>query len=132
MQFQQTLAVALPQQQVQQQQPPQHQVQHPHHRQGSFDVNNLGDSLGPLPPGWEATRTPDGQVYFMNHITKTTQWEDPRLKIMEQRKVEQRQVPLSMAQMHQNKMGEGSQKIYMYTWVQKFNHTSSCLLNKPP
>jgi hypothetical protein len=23
-------------------------------------------------------KAPNGQIYFMNHITKTTQWEDPR------------------------------------------------------
>ncbi len=28
--------------------------------------------------GWEMAKAPNGQIYFMNHITKTTQWEDPR------------------------------------------------------
>lgn len=49
------------------------------------------DNLGPLPPGWETTRTPDGQVYFMNHITKSTQWEDPRQQVLQQVKMEQQQ-----------------------------------------
>ncbi|XP_065345052.1 transcriptional coactivator yorkie isoform X3 [Cloeon dipterum] len=51
-----------------------------HHRQRSFDV--LGDSgpdpLGPLPPGWEQARTAEGQIYFLNHHSRTTTWEDPR------------------------------------------------------
>jgi hypothetical protein len=33
----------------------------------------------PLPAGWEEARTPTGEVYFINHNTKTTAWEDPRL-----------------------------------------------------
>lgn len=32
----------------------------------------------PLPPGWQAEKTPTGQVYFINHLTKTTTWDDPR------------------------------------------------------
>ena len=39
----------------------------------------MNDNLGALPPGWEETRTQDGQLYYMNHITKSTQWEDPRV-----------------------------------------------------
>lgn len=39
----------------------------------------MNDNLGPLPPHWEAERTPDGQLYFLNHLTKSTQWEDPRV-----------------------------------------------------
>jgi protein yorkie len=54
------------------------QQQHHHLRQQSYDVGRPEDALGPLPPGWEMAKTPTGQLYFMNHITKTTQWEDPR------------------------------------------------------
>ncbi|KAM4619556.1 NEDD4-like E3 ubiquitin-protein ligase WWP2 isoform 2-T2 [Polymixia lowei] len=35
------------------------------------------DPLGALPPGWEK-RQDNGRVYFVNHNTRTTQWEDPR------------------------------------------------------
>ncbi|XP_078607759.1 NEDD4-like E3 ubiquitin-protein ligase WWP2 isoform X1 [Branchiostoma floridae x Branchiostoma japonicum] len=35
------------------------------------------DPLGQLPPGWEK-REQNGRVYFVNHNTRTTQWEDPR------------------------------------------------------
>ena len=106
--LQQTLAVALPQQPQQQPQQPQHlsTLQNAHQRHPSFDVNNVGDSLGPLPPGWEATRTNEGQTYFMNHITKSTQWEDPRLQIMQQRKMEQQQPNPTLAQMQQSAVGQ--------------------------
>ncbi|KAM9182056.1 E3 ubiquitin-protein ligase NEDD4 isoform 1-T1 [Mergus octosetaceus] len=36
--------------------------------------------LGPLPPGWEERTHTDGRVFFINHNTKKTQWEDPRLQ----------------------------------------------------
>uniref|UniRef100_A0A8C7E329 E3 ubiquitin-protein ligase n=1 Tax=Naja naja TaxID=35670 RepID=A0A8C7E329_NAJNA len=35
------------------------------------------DPLGPLPSGWEK-RQDNGRVYYVNHNTRTTQWEDPR------------------------------------------------------
>ena len=78
--LQQTLAAVQLQQQQQQ--------QHFHIRQQSCDVSGAND-LGPLPPGWEPARTPQGVMYFMNHITKTTQWEDPRLQIQDQNMKEQ-------------------------------------------
>uniref|UniRef100_A0A1B6DK87 WW domain-containing protein n=1 Tax=Clastoptera arizonana TaxID=38151 RepID=A0A1B6DK87_9HEMI len=56
----------------------QQQQQHQQHlKQRSYDITAL-DELGPLPPGWEQARTPEGQVYFLNHVTRTTTWEDPR------------------------------------------------------
>ncbi|VDD88272.1 unnamed protein product [Enterobius vermicularis] len=37
------------------------------------------DPLGPLPNGWEKRADPNTlRVYFVNHINRTTQWEDPR------------------------------------------------------
>jgi len=73
----QTLAVA--------QQHQNHALNQAHHlRQHSYDVGG-GDELGQLPPGWEKATTPTGQIYFMNHITKSTQWEDPRKAIHNQR-----------------------------------------------
>lgn len=53
------------------QQPPTHV------KQRSYDM----DELGPLPPGWEQARTSEGQIYFLNHITQTTTWEDPRKSV---------------------------------------------------
>ncbi|KAJ2587977.1 hypothetical protein H4R99_007964, partial [Coemansia sp. RSA 1722] len=35
--------------------------------------------LGPLPSGWEMRLTSQGRVYFVDHNTKTTTWDDPRL-----------------------------------------------------
>ncbi|XP_061878327.1 NEDD4-like E3 ubiquitin-protein ligase WWP2 isoform X2 [Entelurus aequoreus] len=39
------------------------------------------DPLGPLPPGWEK-RQDNGKMYFVNHNTRTTQWDDPRTQGM--------------------------------------------------
>ncbi|XP_061599780.1 E3 ubiquitin-protein ligase NEDD4-like isoform X1 [Cololabis saira] len=36
---------------------------------------------GSLPTGWEVRSAPNGRPFFINHNTKTTTWEDPRLKI---------------------------------------------------
>lgn len=36
--------------------------------------------LGPLPDGWEQAATPEGEVYFINHQTRTTSWFDPRIR----------------------------------------------------
>ncbi|XP_064559011.1 membrane-associated guanylate kinase, WW and PDZ domain-containing protein 2 isoform X14 [Zonotrichia leucophrys gambelii] len=37
------------------------------------------DDLGPLPDNWEMAYTEKGEVYFIDHNTKTTSWLDPRL-----------------------------------------------------
>jgi len=31
-----------------------------------------------LPAGWEAKKTPQGKMYFVDHNNRTTSWEDPR------------------------------------------------------
>ncbi|XP_018608029.1 E3 ubiquitin-protein ligase NEDD4-like isoform X11 [Scleropages formosus] len=36
--------------------------------------------LGPLPPGWEERVHTDGRTFYIDHNSKTTQWEDPRLQ----------------------------------------------------
>ncbi|XP_042080317.1 E3 ubiquitin-protein ligase NEDD4-like isoform X4 [Haplochromis burtoni] len=36
--------------------------------------------LGPLPPGWEERVHTDGRTFYIDHNTKNTQWEDPRLQ----------------------------------------------------
>uniref|UniRef100_A0A6Q2Z3P1 Membrane-associated guanylate kinase, WW and PDZ domain-containing protein 1 n=1 Tax=Esox lucius TaxID=8010 RepID=A0A6Q2Z3P1_ESOLU len=36
------------------------------------------DPLGPLPDSWEMAYTENGEVYFIDHNTKTTSWIDPR------------------------------------------------------
>ncbi|XP_076261028.1 WW domain-containing transcription regulator protein 1-like isoform X2 [Rhynchophorus ferrugineus] len=65
--LQQTYAVG-------QQQPPAHH----HIKQRSYDVASKSEDNTPLPPGWEQARTPEGQVYYLDHTTRTTTWEDPR------------------------------------------------------
>ena len=39
-----------------------------------------GNALGPLPDGWEQARTPEGEIYFINHQARTTSWFDPRIR----------------------------------------------------
>jgi hypothetical protein len=36
------------------------------------------DPVGQLPSGWDWSTDDKGRIYFLNHQTKTTQWEDPR------------------------------------------------------
>ncbi|OXU17137.1 hypothetical protein TSAR_010236, partial [Trichomalopsis sarcophagae] len=38
------------------------------------------NALGPLPDGWEQARTPEGEIYFINHQARTTSWFDPRIR----------------------------------------------------
>lgn len=46
-----------------------------HQRQRSCDLI-LEEQ--PLPAGWEMAKTAQGQIYFINHITQQTTWQDPR------------------------------------------------------
>uniref|UniRef100_A0A182VVC2 HECT-type E3 ubiquitin transferase n=1 Tax=Anopheles minimus TaxID=112268 RepID=A0A182VVC2_9DIPT len=45
------------------------------------DVRRPEDGLAPLPEGWEERVHSDGRIFFIDHNTRTTQWEDPRLSI---------------------------------------------------
>uniref|UniRef100_A0A672Z962 E3 ubiquitin-protein ligase n=1 Tax=Sphaeramia orbicularis TaxID=375764 RepID=A0A672Z962_9TELE len=45
-------------------------------RRPSLDPSDLG----PLPPGWEERVHTDGRVFYIDHNTRTTQWDDPRLQ----------------------------------------------------
>ncbi|XP_064168117.1 E3 ubiquitin-protein ligase NEDD4-like isoform X3 [Anguilla rostrata] len=45
-------------------------------RRPSLDPSDLG----PLPPGWEERVHSDGRMFYIDHNTKATQWEDPRLQ----------------------------------------------------
>ncbi|XP_058485476.1 E3 ubiquitin-protein ligase NEDD4-like isoform X2 [Solea solea] len=45
-------------------------------RTASLDPNDLG----PLPPCWEERVHSDGRIFYIDHNTRTTQWEDPRLQ----------------------------------------------------
>lgn len=37
--------------------------------------------LGPLPDGWEQAITAAGEIYFINHNTRSTSWFDPRIRM---------------------------------------------------
>ncbi|XP_046369213.1 transcriptional coactivator YAP1-like isoform X1 [Haliotis rufescens] len=63
--LQQTLSAAPPL-------PPQHMRQH------SYDL--VTDDQ-PLPPGWDIAKTSIGQRYFLNHLSQTTTWQDPRKSV---------------------------------------------------
>nr|XP_045610101.1 transcriptional coactivator YAP1-A-like isoform X1 [Procambarus clarkii] len=76
--LQQTFAVA------------QQQPQVAHLKQQSYDLN---DDMGSLPPGWEQARTPQGQIYYLNHHTQSTTWEDPRKTVLKQRQRQQAAQP---------------------------------------
>uniref|UniRef100_A0A1Q3EUS2 E3 ubiquitin-protein ligase n=1 Tax=Culex tarsalis TaxID=7177 RepID=A0A1Q3EUS2_CULTA len=43
------------------------------------DGRSHDDELGPLPEGWEERVHSDGRTFFIDHNTRTTQWDDPRL-----------------------------------------------------
>ena len=42
---------------------------------------NSDVDLGPLPEGWEQAQTAEGEIYFINHQTRTTSWFDPRIRM---------------------------------------------------
>lgn len=43
--------------------------------------DDLDDGLGPLPKGWSKSYDPQvNRAYFINHNTKTTTWNDPRIR----------------------------------------------------
>eukprot|EP00095_Tigriopus_kingsejongensis_P011506 maker-scaffold56_size446035-snap-gene-3.36 protein:Tk11506 transcript:maker-scaffold56_size446035-snap-gene-3.36-mRNA-1 annotation:"e3 ubiquitin-protein ligase smurf1 isoform x1" len=51
--------------------------------QGTGSLNAVVDSLGnlrcanELPEGWEERRATSGRIYYVNHVTRCTQWERP-------------------------------------------------------
>ncbi|XP_012245051.1 E3 ubiquitin-protein ligase NEDD4 isoform X4 [Bombus vosnesenskii] len=51
----------------------------PNHIAPSTTPRSDLDQLGPLPEGWEERVHTDGRIFFIDHNTRTTQWEDPRM-----------------------------------------------------
>ncbi|XP_039539861.1 E3 ubiquitin-protein ligase NEDD4a isoform X1 [Pimephales promelas] len=46
------------------------------------------EPVGLMPTGWEVRSAPNGRAFFIDHNTKTTSWDDPRLKVpMQMRRV---------------------------------------------
>lgn len=37
-------------------------------------TNTVSDDLGPLPPGWQQSRTENDRLFFIDHINKRTTW----------------------------------------------------------
>ncbi|XP_076859179.1 membrane-associated guanylate kinase, WW and PDZ domain-containing protein 1-like isoform X4 [Brachyhypopomus gauderio] len=57
----------------------------PHHPQ----LPPEDDPLGPLPDNWEMAYTESGEVYFIDHNTKTTSWMDPRCQDKQPKPIEE-------------------------------------------
>uniref|UniRef100_A0A4W6ER67 Membrane associated guanylate kinase, WW and PDZ domain containing 1 n=1 Tax=Lates calcarifer TaxID=8187 RepID=A0A4W6ER67_LATCA len=62
----------------------------------SFSLSTLAepqvspeDPLGPLPENWEMAYTENGELYFIDHNTKTTSWLDPRCRDKASRPLEE-------------------------------------------
>ena len=47
--------------------------------QSTYPKPPTNSELGPLPSGWEIRLTSTARVYFVDHNTKLTTWDDPRL-----------------------------------------------------
>jgi hypothetical protein len=45
---------------------------------GEAVVVSASAQLNRLPSGWDVRRDKTGRNYYVNHQTKTTQWNDPR------------------------------------------------------
>ncbi|KAL3219801.1 hypothetical protein MRX96_005568 [Rhipicephalus microplus] len=63
-------------------------------------------NLGPLPDGWEQATTAEGEVYFINHIERTTSWFDPRIPAHAQKPLLQSHA--SQLPGHQQSQGSGN------------------------
>lgn len=44
---------------------------------GPDEEETTSEPRAALPEGWEERKTPDGRVYYVNHVTRTTQWSRP-------------------------------------------------------
>ena len=81
---------------------------------------NANQTLGQLPDGWEQGVTPEGEVYYINHLTQTTTWYDPRLNrnqgnnsfIQGQPSKTQEQVNLRYLQLEKEKLRQRQQQIF--------------------
>ncbi|XP_077050756.1 E3 ubiquitin-protein ligase NEDD4 isoform X1 [Siphateles boraxobius] len=54
---------------------PEVSPQHTHTR------THTPEPVGLMPTGWEVRSAPNGRAFFIDHNTKTTSWDDPRLKV---------------------------------------------------
>lgn len=75
-------------------------------RLSKFQKKSLEDCLDDeLPYGWEKISDPQYGTYFIDHVNRRTQYENPVLQAKQQAVVEQR---LSTPNIHQNKAGRAS------------------------
>lgn len=49
--------------------------------------------LDALPEGWEERKANNGRVYYVNHVTKSTQWDRPTQNAKSQPQPQQQQQP---------------------------------------
>ncbi|XP_072180006.1 transcriptional coactivator YAP1-A-like [Diadema setosum] len=54
--------------------------------------------LGPLPMNWEQAATSEGEVYFINHLDRSTTWLDPRIAMRAPGTVQAAAAALSQSQ----------------------------------
>ena len=67
-------------------------------------MRNVINSI-PLPNSWEEAHTINNEVYFINHATKTTTWEDPRIAIyMQQQQLQLNERKFGYTPMDANRM----------------------------
>lgn len=52
---------------------------HPRLKSQSLATVIANETLRQLPEGWEQGVTPEGEVYYIDHMTQTTTWYDPRM-----------------------------------------------------
>ncbi|XP_066258388.1 E3 ubiquitin-protein ligase SMURF2 [Euwallacea similis] len=54
-------------------------INSPSNENGNVDITSNGsESSNDLPPGWEERRASNGRPYYVNHLTKSTQWVRPQ------------------------------------------------------
>lgn len=70
--------IRILQEQLQQQQQ-QQQMQFLQKQQQQRNATPVTTGLSALPEGWEQKHTADGEMYFINHLDRTTTWNDPRI-----------------------------------------------------
>ena len=58
--------------------PVHHQQAHSMSALPNHSAHSLDDGLGPLPAGWAKSYDDNGKLYFIDHNTKSTTWNDPR------------------------------------------------------
>ncbi|XP_058844583.1 membrane-associated guanylate kinase, WW and PDZ domain-containing protein 1-like isoform X5 [Acipenser ruthenus] len=86
------------------------------------------DELGPLPENWEMAYTENGEVYFIDHNTKTTSWIDPRCLEKQQKPLEECEDDEGVhTEELDNELGNAAFASYCMTYRQTGKKESSAL-----